>query len=199
VLPAAVPDGAAAVAATGPSAGATTAVLAGVDHTPAESPLRRARARVSTLIGSRLPAGRRDRALWLAAAAFALLVVGASVFALLTTGNATKDAPDPGQTTTSPRAPVVAKVKVDPAAYIGKRATDVRAALAALGLKTTVHQVSNPGGRSAGTVAALRPTGRVAKGTTVTVDVWGAPPKVENDGPTKHKPGKGHGKGKGKH
>ena len=71
--------------------------------------------------------------------------------------------------------------------------TEVRAALAALGLQTSVAEVHNPGGHTAGTVADLDPTGRVPVGATVTVQVWGPAPA-----PPKKKAGPGHGPGKPK-
>lgn len=133
-----------------------------------------------------------------AAVVLALLVLGAlGVAALLADGDETKDTPAPGSTTPS-QSVSPEMVQVDPAAYVGKPVAEVRAALGALGLETRVVDVDNPGGRTAGTVAALRPTGAVAVGTTVRLEVWGAAPKAEPDSGGKPEPDKGKGKGKGK-
>jgi serine/threonine-protein kinase len=139
----------------------------------------------------------RGRPLWLAAAVPAALIVLVVAIAALGNGGATKDTPSTGSTTPTPRVstskgPTVA---VDPAKYVGKPVAVVRTALTALGLTSRVVTVDNPGGHAAGTVAALRPTGAVRVGGTITLDVWGAAPKAD---PTKRgdKPGKGKGKGR---
>jgi serine/threonine-protein kinase len=146
----------------------------------------------------------RDR--WPAAlgiALGALFLVVLVVAALTPDGGATDDTPGSGSSTppsdVTPGAP--ATVRVRAAAYVGSPAAEVQAALAALGLRTSVAEVPNPGGHTAGTVAGLDPTGSVQVGATVTVQVWGAapaPPKKKTGpahGPDK---AKGHGK-KGKH
>jgi serine/threonine-protein kinase len=146
-----------------------------------------------------LRAGLPGRAIWLALAVLALVgVVG--VVAALTSGGDGDRNPPPASTSTAPTAPTdsastPSTVRVDPAAYVGKPVADVRAALAALGLQSRVTTVANTGGHGQGTVAALRPTGAVRVGATVTLDVWGAAPA-----PQKHHGGKpDKGKGKGKH
>ena len=176
---------AAALRAAGPEH--TMILSAPVAAAPAATP-------VSRHAGTRLPAGR-DRILWLVGGALALFIIGAVLVALLTNGSATKDTTDPGSTPTTPRVSTstAATVAIDPAAYVGKPVADVRAALGALGLRTRVVNVDNPGGQKAGTVAALRPTGSVRVDEIVTLDVWG-PDRADNSGP-----GKGKGKGKGKH
>jgi eukaryotic-like serine/threonine-protein kinase len=161
---------------------------------PTTSPAttRWAAARRAAILG-----GPRERILWASGAALALFIAGALVVAALTGGDATKDTSDPGSTPSSPRVSTSKSptVTVDPAAYVGKKVADVRAALSALGLTSRVDNVVNPGGRQAGTVAAVRPTGTVRVGATITLEVWGDPPKDDdNSGPGKKK----HGKGKGK-
>ena len=145
-----------------------------------------------------LPAGR-ERILWAAGGALALLIAVTIGVAALDDGDATKDTPAPGSTDTSPNvSPSTAPtVTVDPAQYRGKPVADVQAALKALGLPSTVHQIPNDGTHTAGTVADLRPAGTVPVGKNVTLDVWGAPPKAEpkdNSGPGNGKKKKGHGK-----
>jgi serine/threonine-protein kinase len=140
-------------------------------------------------------AGGRTR--WIAAGA-AVLLLGIVVVAALALGGGSDTPP-----ANSPSSPTVSSttqrtVRIDPAAYVGKPVADVKAALAALDLDTRVNSISNPGGHTAGTVSALRPTGAVQVGATVTLSVWGTPPKATPSGgdqPT----GKGKGKGKGKH
>ena len=138
----------------------------------------------------RLP---RERWPYVVAAALAALVVVALVVAAL--GPDGTDRPSPGSTASSSptTAPTPRGVTVDPAAYVGKPAAEVRAALGAKDLRTRVVTVDNPGGHAAGTVASLAPTGAVEAGTTITLRVWGNPPKAT---PEKPKPGKGKGKGK---
>ncbi len=81
----------------------------------------------------------------------------------------TADEPTPGADT----------VRVKASAYIGEPVEDVEAALADKGLKTTTDTVDNSGDHEAGTVADLDPTGEVAQGATITLDVWGEAPKDE--------------------
>jgi eukaryotic-like serine/threonine-protein kinase len=139
---------------------------------------------------------------WAIGAVLALLFVVVLVVAALSPDDGTRDTPPAGSTPTSPSAsPAKQKVTVDAAAYVGKPVATVQAALAALGLDTKVNIVANPEGRTAGTVTALRPTGSVAVGRTITLDAWGTAPKAGGDhsGPGKDK-GKGDkGKGRGKH
>jgi beta-lactam-binding protein with PASTA domain len=65
------------------------------------------------------------------------------------------------------------------------------------GLAVTTEQWANDGGREPGTVANVDPVGRLAPGSTVTLDVWAERPKPE---PEKKKPDKGRpGHGPGHH
>ena len=94
------------------------------------------------------------------------------------------------------------------AAYADRPLADVRAALKALGLRTTVADTrrDNPGGHQPGSVAALAPDGKVRTGTLVTLTLWGAEPspapapKKDSDKGKGNSNGKGadHGKPKGK-
>jgi serine/threonine-protein kinase len=126
-----------------------------------------------------------------------LAVIALGVAALLADGDGTKDTPAPGSATPS-QSVSPGTVQVDPAAYVGKPVAEVRAALTALGLDSRRVSVDNPGGRTAGTVAALQPTGAVAVGTTITLEVWGAAPEDATDGGGKPEPDKGKGKGNDK-
>jgi hypothetical protein len=117
-----------------------------------------------------------------AAGALALIVVVALLVAHpWTNADTTADNP-PGTGDT---------VRVRAAAYIGEPVQEVEAALADKGLKTKTSDRDNSGNHDAGTVAALDPTGKVEKGTTITLDVWGDPPADEGDNS-----GKGDGKTK---
>jgi serine/threonine-protein kinase len=145
-------------------------------------------------------AGRRT-ALWvLAGMLVAAVVLIGGVVALSSMSDGGTDAPTTDSSpSASPSAPRT--VTIDPAAYVGKPVADVRTALRGLGLPSRVTTVHNPGGHTAGTVAALRPTGAVTAGTTVAIDAWGAAPKpAATTGGTQHHGGKpAKGKGKGKH
>jgi serine/threonine-protein kinase len=143
----------------------------------------------------RLPRERWPLAI--VAALVALFVLVLVLAALSPDGSGTKDTPSAGSTATTPRVSTSepTTVQVSAAAYIGKPVDAVRTALSDLGLRSRVVTVDNPGGRQAGTVAALDPTGQVRVSATVTLQVWGAAPTKQTPAPTKHK---GHGK-KGKH
>jgi eukaryotic-like serine/threonine-protein kinase len=127
-----------------------------------------------------------------------VLVAVAAVVAALTGGNGTDDAPpggSPSGTTSATSTPRT--VSIDSATYVGKPVAQVRDALGALGLLSRVVTVDNPGGKTAGTVSTLRPTGPVAVGTTITLEVWGtAPPAKDDHKGDGGKPDKGKGKGK---
>ncbi len=72
-------------------------------------------------------------------------------------------------------------VRVRRGAYVGEPVKEVRAALEDKGLSTKTENRTNPGGETAGTVADLDPTGEVETGSTITLQVWGDPPVVEDD------------------
>jgi serine/threonine-protein kinase len=191
------PDGAAFAAALHALGPEPTMVLAALEQdTVPVTPTIASPADHTQDLPSPHHAGVRGRAIWLTLAVLALVgVVG--VVAALTSGGDGDRTPPPASTSTAPTASATtpATVRVDPAAYVGKPVADVRAALAALGLQSRLNTVANSGGHAKGTVAALRPTGAVRVGATVTLDVWGAAPA-----PQKHHGGKpGKGKGKGKH
>jgi serine/threonine-protein kinase len=143
----------------------------------------------------RLPRERWPVAI--AAALAGLFVLVLVLAALSPDGSGTKDASAARSTPATPRVSTTAPttVQVSAASYVGKPVDAVRTALRDLGLRTRVVTVDNPGGRRAGTVAALDPTGQVRVSATVTLQVWGAAPTKHTSGPAKHK---GHGK-KGKH
>jgi serine/threonine protein kinase len=75
-------------------------------------------------------------------------------------------------------------VRVRASDYIGEPVGKVKSALSAKGLKTKTNEIDNSGDHDAGTVADLDPTGQVAKGATITLDVWG---KASSDKPDKTK------------
>jgi eukaryotic-like serine/threonine-protein kinase len=183
---------AAALAAVGPQPTLvlTTPVVPDVPVVPV--------APVAAPLRDRLRIPRERRPFVLALALAALFAVVVAVVAL--TGDDNGDNPGPVPPTT-PSATVskAPRVAIDPAAYVGKPAADVRAALTAMKLKPEMHTVSNPDGRAAGTVASLDPTGSVRVGATVTVNVWGAAPKPSTNTADKPAPKHHKGKGKGKH
>jgi eukaryotic-like serine/threonine-protein kinase len=116
------------------------------------------------------PTKNRSRWLLYAALALALLVV----IALLVARPWADETP-------ADETPASDKVRVRAAVYIGDPVEDVEAALADKGLETTTNQIDNPGDETAGTVADLSPTGRVDRGSTIELDVWGEPPPDEGD------------------
>ena len=142
----------------------------------------------------RVPRERWPAALGIALGGLFLLAL--LVAALTPDGGATKDTPGAGSPSASPSVTSAPTVRVRAAAYVGKPVAEVRTALRALGLRTRVVDVDNPGGHQAGTVSALRPSGTVRVGATVTLEVWGTPPPPP---PDDHEDKHGKGKGKGKH
>jgi serine/threonine-protein kinase len=184
-----------------PHAGALAAALAALDAEP--TLLMTAPVAAAPAPGTALADALRERRPLVVVAAlgvvFAIVLV---VAALSPDGGGTDATSASGSPTPSPSVSTnVALVQVDPAAYVGKPRTTVEAALKGLGLRTRVDTVANPGGHAAGTVKALSPTGAMAVGTLVTLDVWGAPPAPKTTatkGHGKPGPGKPH-KGKGKH
>jgi hypothetical protein len=115
-----------------------------------------------------------------AVALLALIMLGA----LLVTrpwaddGSATDDgttesSADPGDT-----------VRVRRAAYVGEPVGDVVSALENKDLETETETRDNPGDQEPGTVADLNPTGRVERGATITLQVWGDPPDETTEEPT---------------
>lgn len=120
------------------------------------------------VVGSPAAAGRARRpALLLAAAGGALLLGGLATGALLAAAHAPAPTGSPGPATAS--ATPAATVRLDPARYVGRPADQVRAELVGLGLG--VRLVAAAGDGPVGTVAALDPSGVVARGTTITVTV----------------------------
>ncbi|MET0840027.1 MAG: PASTA domain-containing protein, partial [Marmoricola sp.] len=147
--------------AAGPAAVAAAAATPGTRETPVAAEPSAERV-TTTRTSNRWPL--------YAAAVLALLVVVALLVAHPWTDDTSADG------TTSDE-----RVRVRANAYIGDPVEDVEAALADKGLETNRNEVSNPGDEKAGTVADLDPTGRVRKGTTITLDVWGEPPSDEGD------------------
>jgi serine/threonine-protein kinase len=155
--------------------------------------------RVLVPLGDRLRIPRERRPFLLAIALAALFAVVVAVVAVTGDGQGGDPGPVPSTTPSASvsKAPLVA---IDPAAYRGRPAAQVQAALVALKVKPTMHTVSNPGGHDAGTVASLAPTGSVRVGSSVTVNVWGTAPEPTTHTADKPAPKhKGPGKGKGKH
>jgi tRNA A-37 threonylcarbamoyl transferase component Bud32 len=86
----------------------------------------------------------------------------------------TSAAPSPTPTETTSTAP--ATVTVDEGALIGMDEKDAEKALKDAGLEVTTVEVDNDGTQQEKTVAGVSPTGEVAVGSTVTLEVWGKPP-----------------------
>jgi len=81
-------------------------------------------------------------------------------------------------------------VTVDPAAYVGRPKDEAKKDLEDLGLEVDDTEVDNPGDQEKDTVADVSPSGQVEPDSTVTLSVYGDPPKQD-------KPGKGNDQGKG--
>ena len=113
-------------------------------------------------------AARGSRWPLLAVVLLALIVIGA----LLVAQPWSQDGETSGDETAE-------TVRVRPRDYLGKPVGEVEAALRAKGLETRTESKDNPGPEKAGTVASLDPTGNVAKGETITLEVWGDPPAAE--------------------
>ena len=107
---------------------------------------------------------------------YAVGILALLVVAVLLVAHPWTDDPsaDDGGTTPGPET-----VRVRAAAYIGDPVEEVEAALADKGLKTKTNEIDNSGDHDAGTVADLDPTGKVKKGSTITLDVWGKAPSEE--------------------
>ena len=101
------------------------------------------------------------------------------------------------------------QVDVNESDYLGRPKDDVRKDLQRLGLTVDEQEVDNPGDKPRDTVSAVSPTGKVDKGSGVTVSFYGAPTPTptqtqsptesptENPTETKNSPGSGHTKVKG--
>ncbi|MFL6172805.1 MAG: serine/threonine protein kinase [Marmoricola sp.] len=202
-LPASVPADLAAVVATAlakdpaqryPDAGAFAEALTATVGAPVATTLEAPLATGSTqvldrgFIAAEIEGPARDRR---------LLVVGAALLGLLLVAAAIVGATSGGSDTKKQDAPAkkaaVKTVSVAAADFVGQPLATARASLTDLRLVPKVGPtVANPGGRTAGTVAMISPTGTVPVGGSVTIRVWGAGPPPP---PAKHE--KHHGDGKG--
>jgi serine/threonine-protein kinase len=101
----------------------------------------------------------------------------------------------PGSGSESSTGPT-AVTEVDVAArdYLGRPVAEVREELVGLGLRVTV--APSAGGGVVGTVKDVTPTGTLKEGTAVTLDVVAEQPSTKDK--KKPKPGKGHGRKKGR-
>jgi hypothetical protein len=86
-------------------------------------------------------------------------------------------------------------VQVDANDYLGRPEDEAGADLRDAGLEPVAERRSNPGDEAAGTVAAVRPTGEVDKGSQVTLEVWDEPPGKGDGRKAHHDRGKGKGHG----
>jgi serine/threonine-protein kinase len=94
-------------------------------------------------------------------------------------------------TSPSPSATADDLVTVDPAAYVGRPKDEAKKDLEDLGLEVDDTEVDNPGDQEKDTVADVSPSGQVEPDSTVTLSVYGDPPKQDN-------PGNGNGNDNGK-
>ena len=78
---------------------------------------------------------------------------------------------------------------VDPADYVGRPKDEAKKDLEDLGLEVDETEVDNPGDQEKDTVADVSPSGQVEPDSTVTLSVYGDPPK--------DKPSNGNDNGKG--
>ena len=141
----------------------------------------------------------RDRSRWplFLAGALATLLLVALLIAHPWTGSSPQHSDGSASQVSAHR-----QVRVHKAAYVGQPVASVRSKLAAKGLKTSSTPATNDGSHTPGTVADLFPTGRVDRGTTIRLQVWGQAPAAttpaEPQGPQEkpeHGPKPGHGKG----
>jgi serine/threonine-protein kinase len=89
-----------------------------------------------------------------------------------TTSAPTTSAPTTEDTPTEETTSAPAEVQIDEDDYLGRPVDDVVAELRDLGLRVETQPVDNPGDEEADTVAAVRPTGTLAEGDTVTVEYY---------------------------
>jgi hypothetical protein len=122
-------------------------------------------------------------AIALAVAALVVILTVRACGADLTSTAGTPGTSDSGAGRTAARTVAVAAPD-----YLGRTVADVRADLTGLGLAVAVRR--SAGGGVVGTVKAVAPTGSVAAGTTIRLEVVAAAPQ-----PPKAKPGKGKGHG----
>lgn len=190
----AVPAGAGLAAAAAPTVAAPRAAgPAPTRALPAPEPLPESAA--APLLTSR-------RILW-SLAAIAVIVGIAVAIGSSGSGPPSRASLNPAKTTpTAHAAKHISRVDVSASDYLGRPVSDVKAALHALGLKTSTVTVSSAA--PAGTVLGLSPTGRIKSRQLVVLTVSSTPqppapaPKVppgHQPGHGGHGPGKGHGHG----
>jgi serine/threonine-protein kinase len=138
--------------------------------------------------GFRLPDVSRA-AHWLP---YAIALAVAALVVILTVracgADLTSTAGTPGTSDSGAGPTAAGSVGVAARAYLGRTVADVRAGRTGLGLAVAVRR--SAGGGVVGTVKAVAPTGSVAAGTTIRLEVVAAAPQ-----PPKAKPGKGKGHG----
>jgi eukaryotic-like serine/threonine-protein kinase len=152
--------------------------------------------------GFRLPdASRVPRWLPYGVGLVALAVVVLLLARACGSGGPDSTTPSPRGSSTASTDTTTAPSTVDVVArdYLGRPVADVRAELTGLGLKVTA--TPSEGGGVVGTVKDVSPTGTVRAGRTISLDVVAAPARTAPAAPGKHgkpKPGKDHGKKKGR-
>ena len=119
-------------------------------------------------------AHRSRKPLGYLAAALALLLVVGGGWALLTGENP----PEPPAAAATDQ-PEDDRVRVRAAAYVGKPFREAARRLRSLGLTVDRKPRQNPGGRIAGNVAAVSPSGMVEPGSKIVLTVWGPPPVAQ--------------------
>jgi serine/threonine-protein kinase len=186
-------------AASGPAGRFGTAVMPlpplGVDA---------ARARTTQAAATASGNGRRAL-VRVALGALVVLVLLAAGIGLLQNVTGSTAAPPSASTppsaamSSAPASTSPAAVQVTAADYVGKKVTDVQAALAAKGLRVTLTKVTTAA-TAAGLVTAVTPTGALPPGSAVTVTYAAAPVAVAPAPPPAPAGGGGghkkHGKGK---
>jgi serine/threonine-protein kinase len=201
------PDPAAAADRADDPTGATRVLPLGQDAAGPDTPLpgtgrgarddHDAHREADTDPGFRLP-DPTGRPPWLVPA----LLLAAAAVAVLLLARACGSDPDQTVATTdrptSPEATAPTSVDVAVQDYLGRPVAEVRTELEGLGLTVDVQRTA--GGGPVGTVKAVAPTGTVAAGSLVTLDVVAAEPDqgpgADDDKGAKGK-GKGGDKGKG--
>ena len=132
---------------------------------------------------------------WLIALVVALVLAAILVGWLLLRGSA-DDAPPSEPTSPTASATTEAPTEtpttsagpetfdLDPADYVGQEVDSVLADLRGLGLKPQAKEITNPGGETPDTVAAVSPTKDLTEGDRVEVAYYGEEPRSETPTPT---------------
>jgi len=132
----------------------------------------------------------RRRSPWLAVLLVLLAVAVAVAVAFLVIGGDDEDpSASDASSETSRDQRRGNRVELDPDRYVGRDVEVVADEVEGLGLEVTLDEVTNDGSHFEGEVAGLDPSGRVKRGTLITITYFGAPPdEPESPDPTTESP-----------